>query len=54
MPALIQNEEGLAVGTIRVKPSGVAWAPTDGKRRRSLSLDKLVAFMETNGRLTVK
>lgn len=46
---VIQDEDGLVVGTLRIKPSGVAWAPADGKKWRSIGLDKFVRFMEEHG-----
>lgn len=51
---IIQDEDGLVVGTIRVKPSGVAWAPAEGKKWRRVSLAKFIAFMDENGKLTEK
>ncbi len=54
MDHIIQGEDGLVVGTIRVKPSGVAWCPADGKKWRTVTLAKFIEFMETRGRLKVK
>lgn len=51
---IIEDEEGLVVGTIRVKPSGVGWAPKNSKKWRLVSLEKFIAFMQENGRLTEK
>ena len=51
---VIEGEDGLVLGTIRVKPSGVAWAPAEGKKWRSISLAKFIEFMGENGRLTEK
>ena len=51
---VIQGEDGLVVGTIRVKPSGIGWCPADGKKWRSVTLGKFIEFMETRGRLKVK
>jgi hypothetical protein len=51
---VIQDDDAVVIGTIRVKPSGVAWAPADGKKWRRVSLRKFVAFMEREGRLREK
>jgi hypothetical protein len=51
---VIEDEDRLVVGTLRIKPSGVAWSPADGKKWRSVRLDKFMAFMEEHGRLTEK
>jgi hypothetical protein len=51
---VIQDEGGLIVGTLRIKPSGVAWAPADGKKWRSISLERFVRFMEEHGKMKEK
>jgi hypothetical protein len=51
---VIQDSDGVVIGTIRVKPSGVAWAPADGKKWRRVSLSKFTAFMEREGRMREK
>ena len=51
---VIESEDGLVVGTLRIKPSGVAWSPADGKKWRSVPLDKFMIFMDEHGRLTEK
>ena len=51
---IIQDEEGLVVGTIRVKPSGIGWAPADGKKWRTVPLEKFILFMGDRGRLKEK
>lgn len=51
---IIEDEEGHIVGTIRVKPSGIGWAPADGKKWRTVPLEKLIAFMENKGHLKEK
>lgn len=51
---IIEDADGIVVGTIRVKPSGVGWAPADGKKWRNVPLEKFIAFMEEKGRLTEK
>jgi hypothetical protein len=51
---VIEGDDGLVVGTVRIKPSGVAWAPADGKKWRSVRLEKFIAFMDANGKLKEK
>jgi hypothetical protein len=51
---IIQDEDGLVVGTVRVKPSGISWAPADGKKWRTVPLHRFVEFMEERGRLKEK
>ena len=51
---VIEGDDGLVVGTIRIKPSGVGWASADDKKWRTVSLEKFVAFMETKGTLKEK
>lgn len=51
---IIEGEDGLVVGTLRIKPSGVAWAPADGKKWRGVALKKFVSFMQENGHLVEK
>jgi len=51
---VIEGDDGLIVGTLRIKPSGVAWAPAEGKKWRSISLSKFIAFMDDNGKLKEK
>lgn len=51
---VIQGEDGLVVGKIRVKPSGIGWAPKEGKKWRRVSLAKFIAFMMANGRMAEK
>ncbi len=51
---VIQDPNGLVVCTIRIKPSGISWAPADGKKWRRVSLKKFVAFMEANGKMIEK
>ena len=42
----IKNEKGEMVGRIRVKPSGVLWAPKNARLWRGVSIRKFAAFME--------
>lgn len=51
---VIEGDDGRVFGTLRIKPSGVAWAPADGKKWRSVGLEKFIAFMEDNGKLKEK
>jgi hypothetical protein len=51
---IIQDTNGRVVGTVRIKPSGIAWAPADGKKWRGVSLEKFVAFMDEHGKLKEK
>jgi hypothetical protein len=51
---IIQDDDGLVVGTLRIKPSGVAWSPADGKKWRTVRLRKFIEFMEEQGRFTEK
>jgi len=37
------------VGHIRVKPSGIHWAPKNGKIWYGVSLETFAGFMEQNG-----
>ena len=46
----IVDEKNMVVGHIRVKPSGIAWSPSNGKDWYGVSLGKFAAFMEDNGR----
>ena len=46
----IVDSDGKVVGHIRVKPSGVLWAPTNSKVWYGLGLKDFAAHMETNGR----
>jgi hypothetical protein len=38
------------VGHVRVKPSGVLWAPTNSRVWHGVSLDVFSDFMEKNGK----
>jgi hypothetical protein len=46
----IVDDDNRVVGRIRVKPSGVLWAPTNAKVWYGVSLDEFAAYMEDNGR----
>ena len=47
----IVDEDG-KVGTIRVKPSGIAWKPKNGQKFYSISLTKFADWIMENGRKT--
>lgn len=44
----IEND-GKVIGHIRVKPSGILWAPRDSKKWYRISLEDFAAFAEENG-----
>lgn len=46
----IVDEKHHVVGHIRVKPSGVLWAPSNGKAWYGINLAKFAKFMEENGK----
>jgi hypothetical protein len=46
----IVDENGKVVGHIRVKPSGVLWAPSNAKVWHGLSLSDFAAYMVANGK----
>ncbi len=50
----IVDDRGETVCTIRVKPSGILWAPKDAKKWRGVSLATFADFMDTNGKLQAK
>lgn len=50
----IVDDANRIVGHIRVKPSGVLWAPCNAKRWFGVSLTEFAAFMESNGKLQKK
>jgi hypothetical protein len=43
---MILDGEGSVVGTIRIKPSGVLWKPSNARKFHSVSLKKFVAWIE--------
>ena len=45
----IVDDNNHVVGHIRVKPSGVLWAPANAKVWYGLTLKKFSEFLETNG-----
>lgn len=46
----IVNEDAKVVGHIRVKPSGVLWAPSNAKVWYGVPLSEFAAFMENRGK----
>jgi hypothetical protein len=46
----IVDEEGITIGHIRVKPSGILWAPKDAKVWHGLSLKRFATFCERHGK----
>ncbi|QJR36526.1 MULTISPECIES: hypothetical protein [Gemmatimonas] len=46
----IVDEDGKVVGHIRVKPSGVLWAPSNSRDWYGLSLEAFAAYMKENGK----
>jgi hypothetical protein len=51
---VIQDDDGLVVGTVRVKPSGIAWASAESKKWRMVPLDRFAQFVERHGKLKEK
>jgi hypothetical protein len=47
---VIVNSDGKVVGHIRIKPSGVLWAPANSKTWYGIRLDKFAEYMLTNGK----
>lgn len=45
----ILDGDSKKVGEIRVKPSGILWAPKGSKRWYRVDLKKFAEFMEQNG-----
>ena len=46
----IVDDNNKVVGHVRVKPSGVLWAPANAHVWYGVSLDEFAAYMEENGR----
>ncbi len=46
----IVDAEGNVVGHVRVKPSGILWAPSNAKVWYGVSLDEFAQFMEKQGK----
>jgi hypothetical protein len=45
----IVDGNGAVVGHIRIKPSGVHWAPKDAKLWYGVTIEKFGEFMKENG-----
>lgn len=50
----IVNESNLVVGHIRLKPSGILWAPSNSKKWYGISIDKFSEYMVEHGKRQVK
>lgn len=50
----IVDDEGAVVGHVRIKPSGILWAPKNAKLWYGVSLDKFADFMEHEGKTQKK
>jgi hypothetical protein len=46
----IVNANGNTVGHVRVKPSGILWAPKDAKAWYGLPLERVAAIFEAQGK----
>jgi hypothetical protein len=47
---MIVSETGEVVGHVRLKPSGILWAPKSAKIWYGLSLDQFARIMESQGK----
>ncbi|MFH0960846.1 MAG: hypothetical protein V1897_19345 [Pseudomonadota bacterium] len=47
---VIVDSESKIIGHIRVKPSGIHWAPKNGKIWYGVSLNDFATFMEEKGK----
>ena len=46
----IVDDDNRVVGHVRVKPSGVLWAPSNAKIWYGVSLKEFASFMESHGK----
>lgn len=46
----IVDEKQKVVGHVRVKPSGILWAPKSSKRWLRVDIDDFAKYMEDNGK----
>lgn len=46
----IIDEADKVVGHIRVKPSGICWAPVNAKKWFGVGLDEFATYIEENGK----
>jgi hypothetical protein len=50
----IVDADNKVVGHVRVKPSGILWAPRSGKDWYGISLAEFSQYMEANGKKQTK
>lgn len=50
----IVDDKNLTVGHIRIKPSGIHWAPKNSKKWYGVPLEQFATWMEKNGDRKVK
>jgi hypothetical protein len=50
----IVDDDGAVVGHIRVKPSGIHWAPKNSKKWYGVPLEEFAEWMEVEGRRKTK
>jgi hypothetical protein len=50
----IVDEDSKVVGNLRVKPSGILWAPKNAKVWYGVSIDRFGEWMEQNGKQQTK
>lgn len=50
----IVDDKNLVVGHIRIKPSGVHWAPKNSRKWYGVSLEQFADWMEKNGTRKIK
>lgn len=46
----IVDQNNNVIGHVRVKPSGILWAPSNSKVWYGVSLNQFAKFMEANGK----
>ncbi|MFC3208127.1 hypothetical protein [Aquamicrobium soli] len=44
------TEDGAVIGTLRVKPSGILWAPKNSQNWFGVGLQQFADFAEANGK----
>ena len=52
--AQIEDENGKLIGTVRVKPTAIMWAPSDAKKWRRVGLAKFIEWIDAEGELGEK
>jgi len=50
----IVDDLGLVVGHVRIKPSGIHWAPKNSKKWYGVSLEKFAEWIELEGKRMTK